>query len=365
MLVDKTRLNKIGIDRIVINNFKILNFDKLEKKQVTSKLECVQKLEKKTDLYNLTYSVATHEKEELYITSNLEINPNRIRDGNNIYNSTVNELKEALNKIIDLLLRDGIEIDLSEAKVKTIEINTTFRTNFVDLTEVLLLIGRANYKNSIGIYSFNDSNTHSTIKVERSLYINSKMNDYKKDITGKTIKFYDKTFELKSNHNIFLDDNLTRVEVLAGRDFYRNQVIKYNLTNSLADLKDDVLKDIFINSLENEVLTKPSKYLKVIKSNLIYEFFNFKRNEKIKRTERERLKKLSKEVPENYKETRGVLSYLDEKSWIFDYSFLQELVLKEVDSKHKSIYYKQIEKKYLNINNKYVYEKLLKSIFLR
>lgn len=357
--------NKVGIDRIIINNFKILNFDSLESKKVISKSETIKKLERKTELFNLIYSVATKNNDELYTASSLEINPNRIRDGNNIYNSSVRELKDSLGVVINALSRLGIELDISQAKVKEIELNTTFKTNFTDLTEVLLLIGRANYKNSLGMYSFNSSDIPSDIRIERSLYINAKINDFRKDITGKVIKFYDKTFELKRNHNIYLDEDLTRVELLAGRDFYRNQVIKYNLSNSLEDLNDEILKDIFIKALEVEVLNKPTKYLEVIKKNLVNDFFNFKRNEKVKRAERERLKNLSKEIPEIYKETKGVFKYLDKNSWVFDYSFLQELVLKEIGSKHKGVYNKQIEKYYMNKKNKEVYEKLLKSIFLR
>lgn len=364
-MLKEARLNKVGIDRIVINNFKILNFDSLEKKQIKSNVENIQKLEKKTELFNLTYSVTSQMDQELYTASSLEVNPNRIRDGNNIYNSTVEELYLALEKIVKILIKNGIEIDLSEAKVKEIEINTTFKTDFIDLTEVLLLIGRSNYKNSLGMYSFNSSNIPSSIRIERSLYINTKTNEYRKDITGKTIKFYDKTFELKRNHGIELDEKLTRVELLAGRDFYRCQVSKYGVTNSLKDLKNEILKEIFIKAIETEVLIKPTNYLKIIKKSLVYDFFNFKRNEKVKREERVRLKQLSKEIPEIYKETRGVFEYLDKESWIFDYTFLQELVLNEVDSKHKNDYYKQIEKKYLNKTNKEVYEKLLKSIFLR
>lgn len=363
MLLD--RLGVVGIDRIVLNNFKILNFDKLEKKQVNSKNESIEKLEKKTELFNLTYSIASYDGKELYTASNLEFNPNKIRDGNNILNSTVKDVHIALKKIILILSNSGIILNLDEAKVKEIELNTTFETDFIELTEVLLLIGRANYKNSLGMYSFSSSNIPSEIKNERSLYINAKANDFRKETTGKVIKFYDKTFELKRNHNIDLEQKLTRVELLAGRDFYRNQIAKYKLTNSFRDLKDDILKDIFIKAIETEVLIKPTKYLETIKNNLVYDFLNFKRNEKVKREERQRLKKLAKDIPETYKETRGVLEYLDKESWMFDYTFLQELVLEKVDSKSQKHYLKQIEKKYLNKNNKEVYEKLLKSIFLR
>lgn len=364
MIINEKKLNKIGIDRIVLNNFKISNFDSLDKKEINSSREQIQKIEKKTDLFNLTYSVVIQDNNELYTASSLEINPNRIRDGNNIYNSTVKELNQALKQIMSMLLKLGIELDLSEAKVKEIEINTTFETNFADLTEVLFLIGRANYKNSLGMYSFNKSNVPTDIRVERSLYINSKSNEIK-GVAGKTIKFYDKTFELKRNHDIEIPEKLTRVELLAPRDFYRYHISKYGLTNSLKDLKDEVLHDMFIKALETEVLVKPTNYLEVIKKNLIYDFLNFKRNEKVKREERKRLKALAKEVPERYKETKGVFKYLDKESWIFDYSFLQELVLTTVEAKSREHYYKQIEKKYIKKRNKSIYEKLLKSIFLR
>lgn len=364
MIIDKDRLNRIGIDRVVLNNFKIANFENLEKRQIKSKNEYIEKLEKNTDLFSLSYSVAKLETEELYTTASLEFNPNRIRDGNNIYNSSVSEFKEQLDIIVQVLLENGIWVDLTLATIKEIELNTTFRKNFGDLHEVLLLLGRANFKNAIGMYSFNESNIPSSIRYDRTLYINSGTG-FKRDTKEKVIKFYDKAFELKREWKIDLDDELTRVEVLCGRDYYRRTVSKYNLTNSIYDLNDRVLEDIFKKALENEVVSKPSKYMEVIKNNLVYDFFNFKRNERVKREERKKIESLGKKVPDHLKETRGVLEFLDRESWIFDYSFLQELVLKEVSNKHKGNYLKQIDNKYKHKRNKEVYEKLLKYVFLR
>ena len=360
MIIDKDRLNRIGIDRVVLNNFKIANFENLEKRQIKSKNEYIEKLEKKTDFFSLNYSVAKLETEELYTTASLEFNPNRIREGNNIYNSSVSEFKEQLDIIVKNLLDNGIWLDLSTATIKEIELNTTFMKNFGDLHEVLLLIGRANYKKALGMYSFSDSNVPSSIKYDRTIYINPP-NEFKKDIDRKVIKIYDKTFELRRVWRMDLHEELTRVEVLCGRDFYRRSVAKYGVTNSIHDLKDKILEDIFIKSLENEILVK---YLETIKSNLYYDFFNFKRNEKVKREERKRLQDSKKEIPDHLRETKGVFKYLDKESWIFDYSFLQELVLEEVDSKHKNDYLKQIKKNYMHKKNKEVYENLLKNIFL-
>ncbi|MGL4671650.1 hypothetical protein, partial [Cetobacterium sp.] len=357
------RLNKIGIDRVVLNNFKIANFESLEKRQIKSKNECIEKLEKKTDLFTLNYSVAKLDTEELYTTASLEFNPNKIRDGNNIYNSSVSEFKEQLDVVVKILLDNGIWLDLTSATIKEIELNTTFVKNFGDLHEVLLLIGRANYKKALGMYSFSDSNVPSSIKYDRTLYINQP-NEFKKDIDRKVIKIYDKTFELRRVWGIDLETDLTRFEVLCGRDYYRRAVSKYGLTNSIYDLKDKILEDIFIKSLQNEISIKPTKYLEIIKSNLVHDFFNFKRNEKVKRDERKKLQESEKEIPEHLRQTRGVLKHLDKESWIFDYSFLQEMVLEEVDKRHKGVYLKQINENYMHKNNKEVYEKLLKSIFL-
>ncbi|MGL5780125.1 hypothetical protein [Cetobacterium somerae] len=363
MIIDKNRLNRIGIDRVVLNNFKIINFENLERRQIKSKNECIEKLEKKTDFFSLNYSVAKLDIEELYTTASLEFNPNKIREGNNIYNSTVREFKEQLDIIVQILLDNGICLDLTTATIKEIELNTTFIKKFGDLHEVMLLIGRANYKKALGMYSFSDSNIPSSIKYDRTIYINQP-NEFKKDIDRKVIKIYDKTFELRRVCGLNLDKELTRVEVLCGRDYYRRTVAKYGITNSIYDLKDKILEDIFIKSLENEILTKPTKYLEKIKNNLYYDFFNFKRNEKVKREERKKLQDSGKDIPDHLRETKGVLKYLDKESWIFDYSFLQELVLQAVDKRHKGDYLKQINKNYMHKNNKEIYGKFLKSIFL-
>lgn len=364
MIIDEKRLNKIGIDRIVLNNFKIANFESLEKKQTKNNDEYTEKIEIETDSFKLIYSVKKIITEELYTIASLAFNPNKIRDGNNIYNSSVSELQLQLDKIVQMLLKKGVWLDLTAATVKEIELNTTFKTSFEKFHEVLLLIGRANFKNALGMYSFNEVDIPAAIKHDRILYLNHNLGD-KKDLKEKVIKFYDKTFELKREWKMELDYELTRVEVACGRDYYRRVISKYGLTNSIYDLKDSVLEDIFKKALENELVAKTTKYMEKIKSNLVYDFFNFKRNEKVKREARKKLESLGKEIPDHLKETRGVLEYLDKESWIFDYSFLQELVLKEIHSKHKGNYLKQIENKYKHKKNKEVYEKLLEHVFLR
>ncbi|MGL4866532.1 MAG: hypothetical protein ACRC3I_03800 [Cetobacterium sp.] len=369
MIIDRSKLYKIGIDRVVINNFKILNFDKLDKKHINSKSELIERFEEKNDFAILNYSVAINEIGELYTTASLDINPNKIRDNHNVYNSNVFEFHSELNKVVKLFKENGIELDLSEARIKQIEINITFLKKYENLKEVLLLIGRANPDKAIGIYSFTTSDIPREIVKDRTLYINGSKGDiaktFEKDILRKKIILYDKTFEVLTKTGVELKDELFRAELHLGRDYYREQISNYGLTNSIFDLKDEILKDIFIKSLEKELKVEPLKYLEVIKKKLKLKFLNFKRNENVKKQERIKLKSLGKEIPELYRETRGVFEYLDKEAWIFDYSFLQELVLEKIDSKSRQKYLKQIENKYLDKNNKEVYEELLKTVFPR
>lgn len=364
-MIDKSKLNRIGIDRVVINNFSILNFEKLEKKEITNKYEYIERLEFKDTYFSLCYSNNLKASGEIFNVSSLEFNPTRFFNGHNIYNSSVFEMKTCLKIIYQKLLTNGIEIDLSEAKIKEIELNITFEQNFEELAEVLLLIGRANYQKALGIYSFYEEDIPSKIRKERSLYINTKVQDFKKENAGKIIKFYDKTFEILINHDLKITEELTRLEVLFGRDYYRNTVEKYGISNSLKDflITENLINKLFIEAIEKEVKSKPIKYLEEIKKNLAYDFNNFRRNEKVKRIEREKLKKQGKDIPIIYKEERGVFNYLQKNSWIFDYTFLYEIIKENVLSKHRKDYERQIVKKYKDIKNMELYEKLLKKIF--
>lgn len=172
MEVNKRKLNRIGIDQIIINNFTISNFDKLEKKTINTNLEYIEKVEKNHSLFHLSYSVNEKSDNKIYVIASLEFNSNRFSNKNNLYNATVTEVKKSLDKIIIILENQGITLDLTQARVKELELNMTIEQRFTDLEEVLLLIGRANYQKSLGMYSFNLENIPKKIKCDRSLYIN-------------------------------------------------------------------------------------------------------------------------------------------------------------------------------------------------
>lgn len=363
MIVETSRLERIGIDRIVLNNFKVENFLELEKKKIIKQGETIERFECNDNNYSLTYSMIKNESGE-YNIATLEFNPNKIKEGHNLYNSTVKDVKISLDKIVKEMAIKGVFLDLEEAKIKELEINSTLNMSFLDLQDVIMLVGRANYQKALGLYSFNAESIPNKIRRDRNLYINTKNTDFKKENRGKVIKIYDKSFEMLINQGIEIDTEVTRVEVLLGRDYYKYVTEKRQIDNSLKTfLSVDIIKDLFQEALRVEIKERPFKELEKIKKNLSYEFKNFKRNEKVKRELREKLKIHNKEIPEHLKEERGIFKYLEQNSWIFDFKFLLEITKENIPSKHHTTYEKQIIKKYVDVKNYDVYISFLKKIF--
>lgn len=358
MELDLTKLSKIGIDRIVLSNFKINNFKELQKTEILNKLSFIQQLKLNDDTYNFSYCTTTKENGVEYDISVLEFNPTRIFTGFNLYNSNMETLKRSIEYIKECFVKNGIELDLTEAKIKELEINITLPIDFTSLNDVIALFGRANNR-GIGIYTI-DPFEHSVRKMSKlgTFYINSKRK------TGKVIKIYDKSLELQIKKNLFLPEPLTRVEVLFGRDYFREVMLKKGLDNKLYSfltLKDDDIEKFFKDSLKKELIVNTKKTLKQIENKVKYHFNNFRRNEKAKKVERIKLKNLGKDIPEIYKEERGVFKYLIENYWVFDFSFLIKLC-DLVENKSKKSYLVQL-KKYSNINNLEKYNDFISRIF--
>lgn len=368
MKIDRSRLNKIGIDRVVLNNFNIKNFESLNKKETITDLEYTEFFKDKNKLFNLNYSTHLRSNGDVYVISSLEFNPNKIINGHNIYNSTPQDLLDSLKYLVRILKKNGVELDISDVKIKTIEINITFIQDFKNLEEIITMIGGSNHKKSLGLHSYEHKKKLKNMKKDRSIYINSKVEENKRDIKGKIIKIYDKSFELKRDIGLHIDRFLTRVEVVAGRDYYREYMKSLDLSNSLSDLvnRDNILQILFEKSIEQEISIKPQKYLvNVIEKKLRYDFLNFRRNEVIKRNERKKLNELGKEIPQIYKEERGVFEYLKRESWIFDSYFLTKIVMEEIGNKSRGKFLKQISEKYTKEDNLDRYKKLLKILNLQ
>lgn len=360
MDIDLKKISKIGIDRIVLNNFKIKNFEELEKKEIFDKLNYIQKVSFKDDKFELSYCTNfCQENGEEFDISFLEFNPIKLMTGFNVYNANITQLKKSISYVEKVFNENGIVLDLSEAKIKELELNITLPIEYSTLSEVITLLGKANKNKCLGIYMIDENETSiHRMKKTGTFYLNSKRK------TGKTIKIYDKKLEANNKNNYYISQPLTRVEVLFGRDYFREVMLKRNMDNSLQSflkLNTDDLKELFSNSLEQELVKNVKKALDKIENNLKKSFYNFRRTERSKRKERDRLKKLGKEIPNYLKEERGVFRYLEKNNWIFDISFLTKICI-SVESKNKKSYMKQL-KNYTNINNLSIYHNFITQIF--
>ena len=358
--LDLKRLSKIGIDRIVISNFKINNFDKLEKKELLEKLTFTKKFSLKDENYNFSYCNNTKENGDEYDVTFLEFNPTKIMTGLNIYNSNMEELKKSIEFLETSFKENGIDLDLSNSKIKEIELNITLPIEFQLLNEVINLFGKANKRRGLGIYTI-DPEEHTIQKMQKlgTFYINSKRK------TGKTIRIYDKTAELQIKKNIFISEPLTRVEVLFGRDFIREVLEKKGLDNQLNSfltIKDNELNQMFQDALKQELIINVEKALEKLEKKLISAFNNFRRIERVKRKERKKIIEKGEEVPFYLKQDRGVFKYLDKNYWLFDKSFLIKMC-SLIESRDRGAYIKQL-KKYDHLVNLDIYKIFIKKVFI-
>ncbi len=353
----------IGIDRVILNKSEVKNFDLLEKKEVCSASMFSQYLEKSGDGYEFEYSHNLSLNSKEYSNSVLDFNPNNILYGSNEKNSSIAEFRRALRTIENDLLEKRVEVDLSESGFRYIEINKNLNIDFDTIQEFLLAVGRANFKKAFGQHSFQEEDIPRYIKKDRTLYINLRDTpcNFEKPETLAMLVIYDKRYELKVKKGKDIGYPLTRVELKCGRDFYREEVRKLGYDNSLNTLlkNPDILEKLFKPKVEKYIFQETEKYIEtILKPNLEHDFISFKREEKRKRIARRKLHEQGKEVPYGLREERGVFKYLEENSWIFDASFLKEVVIDNMESKHRKRNIDHIEVKYGHLKN----YKLLKKI---
>ena len=325
--LDTNKIFRIGIDWLTLYNFEIKhNSNSYITERVTE--EFYQEnfyLDEPSYTLDSTTRLYADGKETNF--KNLRLNPNKILNGHNIYNSRVDELNQALLMLAEELRYKGIEIDLSEAKVKDIEINFNMNKSFLELKEALELI-------------FID--TPHLKKMSRHI----KHKSYQKMFQDETlfgnygtslVTAYDKTEESKK---LNIDLEITRLEWRFLRKTFYYFAKGNELDNSLNTLLSnfDLIDRIFLHSTKVKLIEKGVKYLEeVLKPNLEKDFISFKK-----------ANRLGKELGK--KEKRGVYKYLEDECWIFDYSFLIELVDK-YDKSHKTREAKTILKKFSKHNN--------------
>ena len=318
---------RIGIDKISFYDYECSIDPRL--KEVVEKENGVKEIASiKRELFSMTYNYTLTETDDgLSETcfNKLTFNPNKILRGNNVENSSVQELQEALLQLKTLLKKDGIIVDFTKAKIADIELNINIPVNFNEYFEVFLLFAKQHLNYSKGIYSLTNSDKISDFKYDESLFIPLSKNT--------TFKIYSKDRE--SN----LPYPLTRLEYSLETSSYKYQCEKYEVDNSLNYLlsSKDFIETLFKERLKKDFIFKMFDYLeKEVKPILESKYKIFKQNNALARKT-------------GRKEARDVYRYL-EQYWIFDYTFLIELVQK-YNSKNKGREIKRIMEKYSKHNN--------------
>ena len=338
-MVDKKKIFRIGIDKISLYNFSIKT-NKEFQKLIDNRGNCVKEKTIITDeLFSIINSYTLfQEGEELQenIFNKIVFNPNKLLTGDNICNTTPDQLPKVIEKLTKLLKEKGVEIDFSEAKIADIEINLNVPVDFNDYSEVFTLFYKQLKKSKL-ISEISDSEKISEFRIDESYF--SRLS------RSVTFKIYSKDREKGLNFKV------TRLEYYLESLAYKYAMSKYNLDSSLKDLiaNPKVIEDIFRERVKKDFIIKSLKYIENnVKPVLEREYLAFKKaNVLAKMTGR--------------KEERNVYKYL-EKFWIFDYSFLIELIGK-YDSKHKGREIKRICAKYDHCNNLKKLNYLLELIF--
>lgn len=318
---------RIGIDKISFYDYECSIDPRL--KEIVEKENGVKEVAVvKRELFSMTYNYTlTETSEGLKETrfNKLTFNPNRILRGNNVENSSIQDLQAALLKLTHLLKKDGIIVDFTNAKIADIELNINIPIDFNEYFEVFLLFAKQHSNYAKGIYSLTESEKISNFKYDESLFVPLSKST--------TFKIYSKDRESDLTYR------LTRLEYCLETSSYKYQCEKYGVDNSLNYLlsSKDFIEILFKERLKKDFVYKMLDYLeREVKPILENKYKIFKQNNALARKT-------------GRKEARDVYRYL-EQYWIFDYTFLIELVQK-YNSKNKGREIKRIMDKYSKHNN--------------
>lgn len=330
---------RIGIDKISFYDYECSINPKL--KDITERENTVKETASvKNELFTLSYNytlIETNHGIQETCFNKLTFNPNKILRGNNVKNSSVDELRQAIETLKSILEKEGIMIDFTNAKIADIEININLPIDFNEYYQVFLLFAKQYWEKAQGTYKLTDEERIESFKKDESVFIPLTKNT--------TFKIYSKDRESK------LSNSLTRIEYNFEFYPYKYQCIKNGITNSLKDLlrSEGFIENIFRERIKKDFILRMMKYLeKRIKPTLESKYKIFKQNNALARQT-------------GRKEARDVYRYL-EQYWIFDYTFLIELVEK-YNSKNKGREIKRIKEKYSKHDNLQKLNYILEMIF--
>lgn len=333
---------RIGIDKISLYNFEIKKICKGLVVDESNENYTQKTTHVRDEIFSLDSSLRLYENGETKEFNRITFNPNKIITGSNIINSRKEELNLAFESLEEKLGKKGIEIDFKESKIAEIEINLNVNIEFKEYFEVFLLLFTQK-KNSKA--TFNNTNTiklKEKLKSENFFYVGNSIK----------IKAYDKTAEI-DNKDV-LSEPVTRVEYTFDSRSYGYFTKKIGYDNSFFTLLNniEIIDWIFINYIKKDFIKKSFDFLENrIKKTLESEYIAFKETGKLARLN-------NKKVP------RNVYKYLEE-FWIFDYSFVIEIV-KKYDKKNKTRETERVKKLLTKHNNlrkfNYIVEIFLSSL---
>ena len=338
-MLSKNKLERIGVDKLVLSGIKI----ETDKNSSFTKGEgwVEEKFEIKEELFSIEKTIKLYESGEVREVTYLRFNPNRLLHGHNIYNARNFELKESINRLMSLLNDKNISIDLSQAKISEIEININLDLIFEEYKEVFtLLFLKLPKLRKIGNINLNES--------YKKLFADSTLDGGWKN---HKVRVYDKKREVDDDN--LLGFELTRLEWWLSSATYKYYATeRFNIDNTLEALleNNNVLDKIFIELCREKLFKEAHRYLeKELVENLELSYLEFKRSNRLARAT-------------GRKPNTNVYKYLEDNSWIFDYSNL-ETIIDNHNVKNKGREKKRIKDKYTHLNNKEKLSYLVGKIF--
>jgi hypothetical protein len=327
MQLDMSRVSRIGIDKLVLSGIKV---ETNKKSTITEGQGWIEeKFELREELFSIVKSIKLYETGVMVEGSYLRFNPNKIIYGHNILNARAPELREAVKKLVGELNSRGITIELTNAKVSEIEININIEKAFKEYKEVLtLLFTRIPNLRKIGNFNLNES--YQKLFVDSTLY--GGWENHK-------VIAYDKRKEV--NKEWLLDFDLLRIEWWLSSSSYKYYAGKFGRDNTLELLMEDseILDEIFKELCLKKLFKDGCKYLEEeLVPNLERGYIAFRERNKLA-------------VKKGRAIERNVFKHLDENYWIFDYSYLIDLISKH-DKRHRGREIERIRKRYIHLNNK-------------
>ncbi|WP_028856966.1 hypothetical protein [Psychrilyobacter atlanticus] len=338
-MLNRDKLERIGIDKLVLSGIKI----ETDKKSLFTEGQgwIEEKFEIKEELFSIEKTIKLYDSGEVRETTYLRFNPNKILHGHNIYNTRNFELKESINRLISLLNSKDISIDLSEAKISEIEININLDLIFEEFKEVFILLFLKLPKlRKIGNINLNES--------YKKLFVDSTLDGGWK---SHKVRIYDKKREV--DDKTLLNFELTRLEWWLSSSTYKYYATeRFNIDNTLEALlgDQDLLDKIFMELCREKLFKEAYRYLeKELVPNLELNYLELKKQNKLARSKGRSPK-------------RSVYKYLEDNSWIFDYSNLIDIVNIH-NKKNRGREIKRINSKYSHLNNKEKLSYLVGKIF--